>query len=339
MAGNSPTNWHVNTLLTNAALVYPAGKYIADFVSPRIMVDKSSDKVFKMLRKDITTPKNDLIGPNSKPSEVGYDTGEVTFTCVDRGLTTRLPFKEIQDSDPIRDPRRRRLFHVMNMMALNHEIRVADLLDASGSYASSNVIAAAAAWGNTTTGRPIEDIHNAINLLPGSDDGATQYKTVMALEQSLFFKLIRHPDVRGLLGGNDRGLPNMALIAEAFGLDEVHVSNADKNTAAEGATEVHARIWDTDKARILRVPVGTPDMPLTKDTSAFHATFTQRFAGVPADVFQLAADLSVEPFTVVQEQHMPMEGGSLGTLMLKIARCEDDSIVLQNDMGVLITGC
>lgn len=343
----SQAEYYVDQPLTDLAFDYKNSAFVADLASPRIEVDKSSGLFYKTLRADVAKQVDDKIGRFSEPNLVDWGMVRDSFDCRDRGLASRYPAQQLIDQDAAAlDPDTYGMEFLIDLLDLQREIRVADLLDTNTNYATSNRFTAAAAWADKTNGDPIADLLRAARAIPG-DTGDDRFVTRVIIEETLFHTMIQHPKVEQKLSANSEGLADKDQIARWLrfaGVGELVVPRSEKNTASEPLTASMARVWDTDKVRIVRVP--KEPLKASVDASgavrirgrSFIGTFTLRYGGLPSTVFEIASMEERTPFTILKRVHEPKVGGGAGSVWLAATRCEDD-VVVQNDMGSIITGC
>lgn len=315
----SPSAVHVNASLSAFASGYNPGSTMADELCPPIMVDKRSDTYFQRLRKDVATRLDARIGPNGTVSEADFEVTQSTYSVEDFGLIGKVANAEISNADEPMKPKEMRVENLMYRLWLDHEIRVAAVLDTSGSYAA--VGAATAAWSAIGTSNPIKDVQDAVaRLAPGGD---TKTELIMGLALETWQALSRHPDLLGLRagGGGEKGVMRPEEIAAALGLDRIVVSDMQKNTANRGLAASYSRVWSTTIARIVRRPKGEPSGP---DAMCFAGTFRQKKNTGPGG-------------WQVTEWDMP-EYGVDGGIGIKVSTSEHAARILQSDMGTLITG-
>lgn len=326
----SPNNVHVNQALTDIALGYSNAEYIRTKMLPRIPVDKWHDTYWTHARKDVITPYDDLVG-HGRANRVNYEPSTATFTCVDRGLEIQIFKKELSNADEALEIQKNRLSHVLNALELAAEIRAADLLNTAGSYATANQVTATAAWSDEDNANIILDMQAARSALAPGGLEESEVRCCMTLD--LWHEAQRHPQLTGLLGANSEGLVSEAAFAAFFKIDQLFITEAQKNTANRGvATPTIARIWDTDKVCMVRVPkTGRP----TKRTMMFAGIFTVEFGGSATTDM---ADDGVVEHTLISEWDEPGEGPAGGSLMTKLDRAEVEA-VLMGDMGAVILSC
>ncbi len=327
----SPASVHINQALTDFSLAYKNSQYFAHLMMPLVGVTKLSDSYYKRNLKDVITPIDDLIGPNSEPSEDDFSVTDASFTCRERGLIAYISRRESANADDVLELQRNRVASLLNRMALNREIRVADLLNTTTSFASANRITATAAWSDETNSHVIKDMQDARrSIRPG---GSGDSKVLCLMTSDLWDEAARNPALLGLLGANADGLVSPDRFASYFRIDEMFISEAEKNTANRGvATPTAARIWDTDKVVMVRVPKSKP----TRDSQMFGCHFALKGGGVAnSDWVDEGGGLND---TVVVEWYEAKRGGGEGSDGYKAARAEVEAI-LMDDMGAIVSGC
>lgn len=311
----------VNTATSAFTSGYTAGNYIADELFPVVEHDKPSGTYISTNKADIITEYEDLGSLEAETGFIDYATSKTDFTLVPRYLGALVPYALIDAASDPQKPRERYAALVMNALALKHERRVAAIALTTGSYASANTFAAAAPWSNATTGTPVDDFHKALALLAPADPNKTKVVVGMALEA--FQALSRHPQLLGLRsgGGTVDGVLGVDEVAKKLGVDEIHVSNAQYLTSARGATVTASRIWDTTKCVIVRRPKAIPSFE--DAASMFGCSFRW-------------SSPSQTPFQAV-EWDVPGKGPGMGSLAQKVTHWTLAGVIVQNDMGCLLT--
>lgn len=310
----------ISTPLSAFASGYQNSDFIGDKLCPVIYHDNPKGTYFAKSRVDVSDVYSDLTGANSEPSTVDESLSQTSFTVSARSLMGYVSYSVIDAAlDPLK-PKESRAKNVMQRLALAQEYRVATLLLASGSYAAANTAAATAAWSNHATSKPILDIQNAVAAIAPNDPGES--KLVMGMGLETWQALSRHPDILSLRagGGSVGGVAKPSEIAEHLGVDEIHVSKVQYNTAARGATASYSRVWTTTKCVILNVPKTAPS---ADDNAAVHSC-QFRWNG-PNQM----------PFEALEFDD-PKRGPGKGSVGIKISHWTVEGVV-QNDMGFLLT--
>lgn len=310
----APTNAHINAALTDFASAYQPGDMIADFVSPVILTEKKSDDFHKRLRKDVSTAVANRVGVRGKLNESTYDITTGEYKCLGYGLSGPVPLELQATADAALSVKEWATKDVMVRNALCREIRVADQVMTSGNWAASATAAATAVWTSTSSGVPLDDIHGALESMPSKGDSLK----VGACALEVFNALKRHPQIRDL-HGTGQGQISRETLAEYLGLDELHVSEAWKNTANTGQAASYSRVWLATAFAILLVP----KVVVTTQQTMFCATFRRNIKGSKNGI-------------LTREWHVANEGTE-GTDMVACTH-EDDEVIVQDDSGFLITG-
>ena len=308
-----PITLNYDNTLSEFAAGYSVGKYIADLVCPIVLVDdKAGTYKKRSLTEMISSHVDDLIASGGEANEVSYDATDATYVCIDRALKELVP-RHLLDRNPLTSREKVTRF-VMNKLLHLREIRVADLLLTAANYATSNT-ANASDWTDESSGTPLSDIDTGIAAVSNGMEGDT--KLVAATSLEMWQALRKHPDLRG--GGAEGRVLTTEQVASLIGVDEIHVSDTQKNTADPEAAVTKARIWGTDKFAIVRVPVGDPD----DEQGLFAATFRHR-------------PISDGGGVMVRRWDEPGKGAE-GSEAVQCSFSDAEQVV-QNDAGYLLTG-
>lgn len=315
MTSPSARDVHQNAALSQWASDYENGDFIADLISPPTLVDKRSDVYHTFNRTNYTTVLDDRLGPDSEANETGYAQGTGNYSVQDRGLKRFVPAAVDANADAPLSPEQDATDILMGRISLNREVRVAAVMNATGSYAAANTSAAAFAWTDQTNSDPIADVHTMKEALPPAPNKSNSVlRMVLTLEK--WHDLRAHPALRG--GGMDKPVVTREQAQEILMVDEILITEAQRNTAAPGLTPVYGRVWTTTNAILTRVP---RTAPTGKQSGIFSVTFRWRAAG-----------------TGVLVRTWEVEGrGVMGGTMVQ-ASLSDDEAVVQNDMAYLLTG-
>jgi len=310
----APSTAHVSAALSDFASSFSNGEFFADRVSPVILVDKKDDGFFKFARKDSTTELSNRVGVRGSLNEATIESAQGSYECLGYGLKGPVSRATQAVEDPAVNLKQRTSANIMNRNLLSREIRVATQITTSGNWDATATTAATAVWSNQTTGVPLTDIHTALEAIPAAGEESLKIG-ICALE--VFNDLRAHPQIRDL-HGDGQGQISSAVLAEYLGLDELLVSDAQKNTANTGAALSISRVWLATVFAIVRVP----KQLLDTNQQMFSATFRRKIAGASDGI-------------LVREWHEPDEGTE-GTDMLAVSH-EDDEVIIQDVSGHLLT--
>lgn len=240
MAQPTSNQVHIDSILTNASVAYiqSADNFIANKVFPIVPVDKQSDLYFKYTKEDWFRDDARLRADGVEAATAGYglttDNYFADVFAVKKAVGDQLMANFDAPLDPLRDASRYTAQLLMNRM----ESQFVD------DYVTSGI------WGKDFTGvasNPSTDEFIQFSDLANSDpiqvieDGKTEILSTTGYEANKLvlgyeaYSILRnHPDVIDRVKHTGRDVPDEQYLASLFGLDEVLVAKAVKNTANEG---------------------------------------------------------------------------------------------------------
>lgn len=304
---------YVDAALSTFISGYSNGDYFADRVCPIIETNKKGGKFQKYDRKDVTRIGSSEMAETGEASEAGYSITTADFDCTLRGLKDLVPKSLISGADDPQQPLEKSAANITNRLLLEREDRVATLLTTAANFATANTGAVANVWSNPTSGTPLDDIYSGLAAIAPGMEADTQLVMVMARE--VWNALRKHPDV--IAGGATRASLKLPEAADLFGVDEILISDAQKNTANYGQTASYSRVWTATTCVAVRVPRGEP----------------RGEQGLCSGTFRFRVD-GQEPMRV--RRWFNPEKGHGGSEVVQVEHADDEKMI-QDDMGYLWT--
>src|SRR5258708_24570576 len=126
----------VQPRLTAVALAYRNLRLIADFVLPRVPVDRQTFKYTTFTKEDAFTIPDTKVGPKSRVNEIDWTASEASAQTQDYALEDAIPYFDVQAAQaaqaaqrvtPI-DPEQRSTELLTDLIAPDRETRIANLL-------------------------------------------------------------------------------------------------------------------------------------------------------------------------------------------------------------------
>jgi len=283
MSNPTQTGVHVDSALTNLSVAYrqSASAFIADRVFPNVPVRFKSDEYYIYNRADWNRDEVQVRAPATESAGGGYRLSTETYTAKVHGFHKDVADPDRANADPAIDLDRDAVEYVMHKMMLGKEVDWANRFFTSGVWSSEKTGVASnptgnqvVKWSDTTSGDPIGDIEAAIIDME-SQTGYAPNKLV--LNRRSMSALKNHPDVVDRVKYATSTSDNPARVtpqtlAALFGLDEILMSTAVVNSAAEGATESSDYVTGTN-ALLVYAPrtasLMTPSAGLTFSWSGY----------------------------------------------------------------------
>lgn len=323
-----PPGAEISKELTDFATAYTNSQFIANEVSPPILVNLRSDEFPKRVRSDSARRPDDLVGYRGKIQEISYSTEPGTYLLKNRGLASVVD-ESLRSASlgQALDPEQEAVYHTMNAIMLNREHRVAALTMAQGSWATANTFAAVNPWTSHNDGNPVADIKAALQTIPFNGEDV---EVIGVCSDVVFDTLQQHPRVVDLKAGGSvvDGMLTADAIAKALGLNKIVTSKVQSLSSVAGVTPTYARIWGgTTFALVVRQRT-IPNPRATLFSCSFMHDLDARWT-------QPDGTMVPQPGVRVRTWRDPGAGFG-GSTWIAVEMAIDDEQVIQNDAGCLI---
>jgi hypothetical protein len=267
-----PAPFPIDEQLTAIAIGYKNKRFIADDVLPRVPVSKEEFKYRKYALADGFTIPDTKVGRTGRPNELEFGFTEETASTVDYALEDPIPMADMMNAPEGYDPAGHATEMLTNLIMLDREKRAADLVLASGTYASSNrtTLSGTSQWSDTTS-NPLTAIMTAL-------DSVVMRPNIAVWGRAVFTKVATHPAIVKAVHGNagDSGVATAQQIANLLELEALYVGESWYNSAKRGQTASMARLWGKHAAFIYRDSLANTR---SGTTFGFTAQFGDRVAG------------------------------------------------------------
>ena len=241
---------HVDRPLTQLSIAYlqKADSFVADRVFPVVNVKSQSDSYFLFDRGDFFRDEMELNAPGAVAAEANYKLSTADYRCEVWKLAKALADQVRANYDsPLQADREMTEFLTLKGLIRKEKLFVSQYFT-SGLWTGdlTGVTGAPGAnqfqfW-NEAASTPIEDIRLGKRTVHGRT-GYMPNKLVIGRE--VYDALLDHPDIVGRLDRGQTSGPAIVMkqnLAALFELEEILVMDGIENTAAEGNTDVMARI-------------------------------------------------------------------------------------------------
>lgn len=263
----------VNPDLTAVSVAYSNENMVADSVLPRMPVGKQDFKYFKANLVDPFTVPDTRVGRKSKPNMVETGGIEVTDSCEDYSLEDAIPVSDLQNADSRWNPRVRAVTYISDLLALDREIRVANLVTTLGNYPAAQraTLSGTSQWSDFTNSNPI-------NAILAAMDSMVMRPNTLVMGRAVLTQLMQHPAIVQATKNTaqTRGVVARQAIADLFEIQNIVVGEGWVNTARKGQPVSYSRAWGKHCALLNVDATGNR-------TFGFTAQWGQRIAGSEFD--------------------------------------------------------
>lgn len=254
--GATGSDLHVDKPLTNMMLGFEYSDFIADRVFPVVNTPNETDKYYVWAKGDFARINDDTMGPDGIAAEIEYSLSTDNFITLPRGLATKILKRDINNADDQLQLVAKYSRNVMKDILRAYENRVASIVTSTSNVGSSTTLSGAGQWTAVNSGDPFADIRKGKASIRSST--GLEANTLI-IPQDVLDVLPENQRFIGQFKDTTRALPTditASFISQAFGISNVLVARAVKNTAAEGGTAAFSNIWGND---VVLLHVAPPD--------------------------------------------------------------------------------
>lgn len=239
---------HVDTTLANVSIQYANGAYMGTQLMPVVQVAHLSDRYFVYDKRSRLAYPDDYVGSRASPNELNENLITDNFSCKPYAYKEYIDNLTLENQTAPLDAMVDVVANLNEGIAFREELRIAALLGSASTYGSNfTTLGAGAGW--TGTGNPITDLQNASAALW---TGRGPSKKVGFCSLNVWNALVNNAKILALFQYSRPGLNTKQEIASVFGLDDIFVSDARKDTANESQAANYSRIWP-DVFGVIRV--------------------------------------------------------------------------------------
>lgn len=266
---------HNDATIATMSVQYRNEDYIGKELMPIITVGHKSGKFFTYDKRAQLAYPDDALGVRGSPNEITQARGVDSFTTTGFGYKDFVDNSELQNADAPLDDLADATAALVEALSFREEMRIAAILTNPSSYNGNTVTLGSSVRWDDVGSNPIGDIQSARNnLWTGRGPG----KVVAFTSLAAWTAMQSNAQLQAMFQYTKDGLLQPEQWANYFGIDELLIGAARKDTANEGQSASYTRIWG-DVFGLVRVAT-TPSIR----NASFGFTF--RFGGIDtAQVF------------------------------------------------------
>jgi len=265
----TPGAAHSDTTISQMSVGYANAAYIGLRLMPIIQVPHKSDYYFTFDKRSELNFPDDALGVRGSPNEITRARNKVAFATNGYGLKDFVDQSELANADAPLDDLADSTAGLLDAVAFKEESRIATIMTTAANYSGNTTALGSSVRWDDTGSNPIGDIQNARNSLW---TGRGPSKVVAFTSLAVWNAMQANTQFQDLFKYTQGGILQPAQWAGYFGIDELLIGEARKDTANEGQTASYGRLWG-DVFGLVRVAT-TP----SRRNAAFGYTF--RFGNI-----------------------------------------------------------
>jgi hypothetical protein len=230
----------VDPILTNLSIGYRNEEYIAEKIWPNMDVKKQSGKHFIYDKGRFRINKT-LRAAGAPANEVGlkFTTG-LPYFCEDHALKQFVTDEDVDNAIVQGAPENDATENVTDMLLIDQEVALATTMADTGVLTQNTTLSGTSQWSDHNNSDPFANIetakatiHESIFIQPNT----------LIMGKQVFDKLKHHPDLIERVKYSQLGVLTIDLMKTLFGVDNIIIGAAGKNTSTEGQSDTMGYIW------------------------------------------------------------------------------------------------
>lgn len=233
----SDTDWHIDSALGEMSIQFylEPGMYLGPRIMPVVPVDKQSD-AYMIWDKDywFRIP-NTRRARGTRANRVETSVSSATYYAHNYALEEPIAYEDLSNADAALEMEESAARHVMQLLQLDQENRIATLLTTAANVGSGNALTGTAQWSDRANSDPVSDVTTG-RLWIQKETGFGNKTLTMVVGQEVHDSLLLHPDMIDRVKFTQLATQGAVegAIAGVFGVKQYEVGGATKQNAAEG---------------------------------------------------------------------------------------------------------
>lgn len=244
---------HVDGLLTDVSIAFiqSSTKYVATRVFPSVPVQKKSDLYATYDRGDFLRDEAQRRMAGAPAVRIGYRVGTDSYSADEWAAAHAIDDQVRANADAPFSPEMDAVKFLTQKMMIRREVEWVTNFFGTGIWGvDSSGGSDFTQWSNAAS-TPIEDIHDQAVTMEAAT-GFLPNKLVVG--RQVWSDLKNHPDIVDRVKYTSAAPIDTQIVARLFGLDEILVASAIRNTRGEGTTHSGAHIAGDDALLVYSPP-------------------------------------------------------------------------------------
>lgn len=262
--------------LSNFAVrAFNGGTYIGPALFPIVSVEKQSGVYPTITMADwLRRPQSTVRAPKTAPRRVQFSTSSDSYNCINYALAGDNSLEDLANADRALMLRRNSAGVVVQQLAMDMEIRIAQKVTSITNIGSGVVLAAGSRWSNYSNSSPIADIRSGYAFIRNNTG---LRPNTLTLDYDTAEILRTHPEILDFFKYTEGGTVTDAQLKEVFRVQNILVADAIMENNLEGGTSSITNIWGN-----IALLSYVERAALAPETATFGLGFRWTPEGIPA---------------------------------------------------------
>ena len=228
-------DWHIDAALSEMAIQFSldAGMYLGPSIMPVVNVAHQSDRYYVWDKDYWFRIPDTRRAPGTRAKQVETSISSLAYYANNYALEEKVPFEDLSNADVALSLEESAARHVMQLLLLDQENRIASLFTTAANVGSGNALTGTNQWSDRANSDPVSDVTTGRLWIQQQ----TGFKpSTMVVGQEVNDAMLLHPDMIDRVKFTQRAT-NATIgnaLADIFGVGNYYVGGAPKQNAAEG---------------------------------------------------------------------------------------------------------
>lgn len=241
---------HVDAILTDISTAYTNANFISRGIFPVVRVAKASDKYFTFTKDFWFRDEAEVRAAGAEFPRGGYAISTATYSTDQYAFEKAVPDEVRMNADNPLAPDTEATLFVAERLRLKEERQFAADFFTTSVWGTDKTLSGTSQWSDGANSDPVGDIDTGKSTIA---QNTGRDPNVLVMGRQVFDQLRQHPDILDRIKYVQKGITTIDVLASVFGVEQILVGNAIRNTAAEGVTFSGSFIWGKN-ALLLYVP-------------------------------------------------------------------------------------
>lgn len=254
---------------------FSGGTYIGPALFPVVPVERQSGVYPVISLSDwLRRPQSTVRAPKTAPRRVQFSASSDSYNAINYALAGDNSYEDLSNAMRALMLRRNTVGVVVQQLAMDMEVRIANKVTSISNLGSGVVLAAGVRWSNYSNSNPISDIRSGRAFIR-SRTGIRP--NTLVLDYDTREVLSSHPVILDNFKYTEGGLVTDAQLMEVFKVQRILIADAIQENTLEGGTSSITNIWGN--IALLAYVDGAAAAP---ETATFGLGFRWTPEGIPA---------------------------------------------------------
>lgn len=238
----TPSDAHVDQILSNISVMYRNQNYIGDMVAPFVETMNESNKYYLFSKADSLRSTADKRAAGTSSKRHGFAVSTDTYFCEEVADSTMLEDETRENADAVLRMETNKVNFVTDKVLLKFEQDVASTITTNSNW-GSNYSTPTNLWDDYTNSDPIADFETAIGTV---EDNTGMLVNKIVISKNVWKILKHHPQLLERMSSNSVKSASVDLLKSIFDIQNIEIGNTTINTANLGQTASYSNIWEND---------------------------------------------------------------------------------------------